>query len=140
MTVPLGIRSNNPGNLRPTYRNGEHVPWQGEFAPNGSGYCEFDTPQNGIRATAKNLIAYQERHRLRTIERIVSRWAPGTENDTEAYIGSVSARTGWRRDAVLDMRDPQTLRALVLAITWHENGEQPYDDETINTGIARALE
>lgn len=134
MTAPLGIRSNNPGNLRPGAQR-----WNGELEPDPRGYCRFDTPEHGIRAMGRNLIAYQERHRLRTIERIVSRWAPGAENDTEAYIVAVAARTGWRRDAVLDMTDPATLRALVLAIIWHENGQQPYDDATINTGIARAL-
>lgn len=89
---------------------------------------------------ARNLIAYQEKHRLRTVQRIVSRWAPGAENDTEAYIVSVCKRTGFGRDQVLDLRDRDTLRALVLAIVWHENGAQPYDGAVIDEGLRRALE
>lgn len=132
---PLGIRSNNPGNLRPSAAR-----WSGELEPDPRGYCRFDAPENGIRAMAKNLIAYQEKHRLRTVQRIVSRWAPGAENDTEAYIVSVCKRTGFGRDQVLDLRDRDTLRALVLAIVWHENGAQPYDGAVIDEGLRRALE
>jgi hypothetical protein len=140
---PLGIRSRNPGNLRPTFRNGEHVPWQGELPPNGSGYCVFDTPENGIRALAKNLLAYQRKHRIRTVERIIARWAPGTENDTEAYIRHVVQLTGYRRDEELDVGNPAVLDALVTAIIRHENGPPPgrswYTDEQVSVGIVRAL-
>lgn len=134
MTAPLGIRSNNPGNLRPMSTR-----WQGELDPDPRGYCVFDAPENGIRAMAKNLLAYQEKHSLRTVDRIVSRWAPGSENDTEAYILAVCASTGYRRDEKLNLREPATLEAIVRAIIRHENGVQPYDDLVISKGIVRAL-
>lgn len=140
---PIGIRQNNPGNLRPSFRHGKHEPWVGESAPNGSGYCVFDTPENGIRALAKNLLAYERKHRIRTVERIIARWAPGTENDTEAYIRHVVKLTGFRRDAELDVADPSVLDALVTAIIRHENGPPPgagwYSDEQISVGIMRAV-
>jgi hypothetical protein len=41
------------------------------------------------------LIAYQDKHGLRTIRQIVSRWAPPTENNTNAYVRAVAADTGW---------------------------------------------
>lgn len=134
MKPPLGIRSNNPGNLRPGATR-----WQGELDPDPRGYCRFDTPENGIRAMAKNLLAYQERHSLRTVDRIISRWAPGNENDTESYIIAVCSSTGYRRDERLDLREYGTLERLVLAIIKHENGMQPYDDAVILSGLVRAL-
>lgn len=134
VTTPLGIRSNNPGNLRPSAKK-----WDGERTPDPRGYCVFDTPENGIRAMAKNLIAYKLRHNLQTVERIIARWAPGTENDTEAYIVHVCKMTGFGRAARVDVEDEAVLEALVRAIIQHENGEQPYDDATIAVGIMRAL-
>lgn len=139
-SLPLGIRSNNPGNLRPSRES-----WQGELRPpDPRGYCRFDTPENGIRAMAKNLLAYQNKHNLRTVERIVSRWAPSTENKTEEYIRHVCQLTGYRRDELIDVGDPDTLHALVAAIIRHENGAPPtpagwYSDDVISIGIMRAI-
>lgn len=139
-TLPLGVRSNNPGNLRPS-----RDPWVGELRPpDDRGYCRFDTAENGIRALAKNLLAYQNKHNLRTVERIIARWAPGVENDTEAYIRHVCLLTGYRRDEVIDVGDPEVLHDLVAAIIRHENGVPPtpagwYMDAQISVGIMRAL-
>lgn len=139
--IPLGVRNRNPGNLRPSAE-----PWVGELRPpDERGYCRFDTPENGIRAMAKNLLAYQRKHNLRTVERIIARWAPGVENDTEAYIKHVCAQTGWRRDELLDVANPATLHDLVAAIIRHENGPPPvppgywYSDTVLSVGVARAV-
>ena len=137
--LPLGIRSHNPGNLRPS-----QPPWEGELAPDERGYCRFDTPENGIRALAKNLLAYQRKHNLRTVARIIARWAPGSENDTEAYIRHVCQLTGYRRDEQIDVGNPDVLHDLVDAIIRHENGPAPtaegwYPETTISVGIMRAL-
>jgi seryl-tRNA synthetase len=57
--TPRGIRNNNPGNIR---RNGD--PWQGLAERQGD--VEFFTfktiPIYGIRALARTLIAYQDKH------------------------------------------------------------------------------
>lgn len=133
MTTPLGLRRNNPGNLRPLRER-----WLGETTKPGEPYCSFDSMENGVRALAKNLLTYQDKHKLRTVEKIISRWAPGNENDTEAYIRSVCKRTKFARAALLDLTDARTLYLLTEAIIWHENGET-IDDDTLNRGLARAL-
>jgi len=86
---PRGIRNNNPGNIR---RNGD--PWQGLAETQGDKeFFTFATPVYGIRALARTLITYQDRHGLRTIRQIISRWAPPVENDTESYVKAVTAAT-----------------------------------------------
>ena len=56
MTDPLGVRNRNPANIV-----AGPVTWQGQTGVNGR-FCVFDTPKDGIRALAKNLLAYQDNH------------------------------------------------------------------------------
>ncbi len=132
--VPRGIRNNNPGNLR---RNGD--PWQGLAERQGD--IEFFTFKDaiyGIRALARTLIAYQDKHGLRSIRQIVSRWAPPTENNTNAYVRAVAADTGLDADQSLDMHRFDHLLPLTKAIIRHENGQQPYTDAQITKALILA--
>lgn len=129
-----GLRNNNPGNLRKTGR-----PWEGETMGEDPSFSSFKTPEAGIRALGKNLLAYQDSHGINTVEGIVSRWAPATENDTASYVNSVAKAVGVAPGDALDMHDPKVLKAVASAIIKHENGKQPYQDSTIDAGIKSAL-
>ncbi|MGE0252410.1 MAG: structural protein [Dongiaceae bacterium] len=132
--IPRGIRNNNPGNLR---RNGD--PWQGLAERQGD--VEFFTFKDsiyGIRALARTLIAYQDKHGLRTIRQIISRWAPPNENNTNAYVRAVAADTGLDPDQPLDMHRFGHLLPLTKAIIRHENGQQPYTDTQLTKALVLA--
>jgi hypothetical protein len=130
-----GVRLNNPGNVRIS-----GAPWKGKVIPSRDREFEtFDCPENGIRALAKTLLAYFDKHGLHTIREIISRWAPPTENNTEAYIQSVCSQTDIGPDDILDLNDHQELALLVEAIIFHENGTNPYAMEVIDRGIERAF-
>lgn len=86
--LPLGLRNNNPGNIKASPDN-----WQGEIGTD-SGFEVFKSVFWGLRALFKNLKTYYFRYGLNTIEKIINRWAPPSENDTESYIQFVSYRTG----------------------------------------------
>lgn len=138
MTTPQnltrGIRNNNPGNIR---RSTD--PWQG--LSNRQGDVEFFTFKDaiyGIRALARTLIAYQDKHGLRTIRQIVNRWAPPTENNTNAYVRAVAADTGLDADQPLDMHRFDHLLPLTKAIIHHENGQQPYTDAQLTKALVLA--
>lgn len=134
--LPRGIRNNNPGNLiRGT------SPWQGEVNGDDPRYTSFETPEAGIRAMGKTLLAYQDRHGLNTIEGIVGRYAPATENDTTAYVGTVAKALGVKPNAPLDLHDADTLNKLTRAMIRVENGPgaSRITDEQITTGLAAAL-
>lgn len=122
--LPIGIRNNNPGNIRAS----------------ANSFKTFDTPEEGISATAKNLIAYNDKHGLNTINGIINRWAPPSDNnDTGSYIDSVSKDLGVAPNQPLNVKDHATLSKLVTAITKHENGMQPYDEGLINKAVGNAL-
>ena len=129
---PRGIRNNNPGNIR------AGDPWRGLTGEDDAGFCIFDTPEHGIRALAKILIAYQVRWGLRTISEMICRWAPPVENDTPSYIQSVCKAVGANPIAPYTLT-PGRLRDLVTAIIRHENGEQPYKPEVIQAGVDMAF-
>lgn len=133
-TTPRGVRNNNPGNLRKTTD-----PWQGlSQHQNDRSFFQFETPIYGIRALARTLIVYQDKHGLRSINQLISRWAPGTENDTSSYISAVCKRTGFAASTPLDMQQDRHLRPLVEAIIWHENGQQPYSEAQITKALVLA--
>ncbi len=119
-----GIRNNNPGNIR----WGDE--WKGlvpQVQRTDKSFCQFISPEYGIRAMIIILRNYQSKYGLKTITGIVKRWAPPNENDTQAYIRSVAQATGTDTDKPIDLTDSRKLIPLLQAIIKHENGSQPYE-------------
>ena len=132
----IGIRNNNPGNIRP---GGGFL---GENGVNG-GFVTFESPEMGIRASARNLLTYQEKHGLNTVNDIIGRWAPGFENEATVsgnYQQYVANALGVSPDAQIDLRDPATLEKLTTAVIAFENGGSPYDASVIKNGVNAALD
>lgn len=132
-TEPRGVRNNNPGNLIRGSKS-----WDGEVDGGDPRYASFSSPEAGIRAMGKTLLNYQDRYGLRTIEGIIGRWAPSSENDTAGYVRNVAKALGTTPDAPLDLHDAKTLGTLTRAIIVQENGKQPYTDQQIAVGLAAA--
>lgn len=147
MTTTRGVRNNNPGNIDFNPRN----KWQGqvgiELGVRTPRFARFDTPENGIRALARLLQNYRGKDGMPgvggpgidTVRETINRWAPGHENDTEAYINAVARALGVEANTVIDVRQPEVLRVLVVSIIKHENGGQPYAAAVIDEGVRRAL-
>ncbi|MDO9011326.1 MAG: hypothetical protein Q7U78_05900 [Gallionella sp.] len=126
-----GIRNNNPGNIR---HSSTH--WQGmEAQQTDAAFVQFTTPEYGIRALNKLLDTYAGKYGLTTVQGIITRWAPASENNTAAYIKSVAAQIGVTPGEQLNVSHRA---ALVQAIIRHENGIQPYTMAQINTGVTMA--
>lgn len=83
--VPLGLRNNNPLNIRFSSRSN----WIGQTGDN-KGFCVFDSLEHGFRAAFKLLTNYIKSG-YDTVPKIISRWAPQSENNTTAYIDFVLA-------------------------------------------------
>lgn len=126
-----GLRNNNPGNIRHSADR-----WQGmREQQTDPSFVQFVSPEYGIRAMMILLGNYRRLYGRNTIRKIVTRWAPATENDVEAYITHVARSTGIDPDQQLTEADmPQ----LIAAIIKHENGVQPYDMALIDQGIQLA--
>jgi hypothetical protein len=140
--LPRGVRNSNPGNIR------WGDPWQGlvpidqRLDPD---FCQFVDPAWGIRALARTLITYQDKHGLRTVRGIISRWAPDSENNTDAYVHAVCLQTGLDKREPLNMHRYDHLRPLLEAIIRHECGKGPmrtantwYANDVIEVALQRA--
>jgi hypothetical protein len=134
VTGPRGIRNNNPGNIREG--EGDTTRWQGErVTDDDAAFEEFNTPEDGIRAIAVIIKNYRRLYGIETLSAIVTRWAPGHENDVPAYIESVSRRSGLVPFQVIgDAELPRLIEAMIQ----HENGVQPYTFAQIEEGVNRA--
>lgn len=126
---PLGIRDNNPGNLR--YIANPARAWNGQVGDN-QGFGVYISPELGVRAMSHQL---QEdfANGDTTLADLITTWAPPTENNTPAYIAAVAAQTGLDPNAPLDLYP--NLPAIVAAIIQHENGEQPYLMSDLTTWV-----
>ena len=133
--ITRGLRNHNPGNID---RDG--TPWQGMAEDQSSDprFIVFKSAPFGIRAIARVLITYQDKHGLGTVRKIINRWAPPVENDTGAYVQAVAAALGVEANDIIDVHDFEVMRPLVKAIIKHENGVQPYADSVINYGLSLA--
>jgi hypothetical protein len=132
--LPRGIRNNNAGNIRFNAGND----WQGQTGKDSAGFVTFSSAKYGLRAAAKLLINYQNNANLNTIEQIISRWAPTTENNTSAYIDSVAARVGLAPYEYVNLSDSTVLVDMLKSIVKHENGINPYSDNQFNTAVLLA--
>lgn len=103
-------------------------------------FCVFTSPVYGIRALAKVLINYKKIHNLRTVRQIISRYAPPNENQTQAYVQSVSKQLGVYPDTVIDIEEKGVLCVFIKAVIRMDNGVQPYSDETIRQWLELCLE
>lgn len=135
--APLGLRLNNPGNVRPL--PGGRL-WRGQVSVE-KGFAVFATADEGLRAMALNLRNYQRFHAINTVEKIVTRYAPAADNNNvTAYITSVRYQTGWAEWQPLDLQDRRTLATLVRAMIRHEQGVQPFPEAVILAAVDSALE
>lgn len=120
----LGLRNNNPGNLR--------------AAPNATGrnggFVTFETPEDGLAALSRQLMLFGDRGK-NTLNGMIPTYAPSSENNTQAYIDAVAKQTGFNPSEPLDLHSPGVLEKLIPAIIKHENGAQPYTSDEISKGI-----
>ena len=119
-TTPRGIRLNNPLNIRKSSNK-----WDGKVIPSSDEeFEEFATIVHGIRAAIKIVQTYVRKHGCRTIEDIIKRWAPPSENNTKRYIDFVEARTGINRYNEIDITDKREVAAILQAMTIIEVGRE----------------
>lgn len=129
---PRGIRNNNPLNIR----KGSN--WQGEKYPqDDKSFEQFESMQYGVRAGFIILRRYISGYngltqRFNTIEKIISRWAPASENDTRAYIAQVERLTGIPSRQQISFSQRSFMVAIVDAMIRVECG-QPIEKSIIES-------
>ena len=133
------IRNNNPGNIDRT-----STQWEGmSEEQTDPRFVTFESPEMGVRAMARTLNTYYTRYGLDDINGIVSRWAPPTENDTQAYIRFVSEKTGIPRNKTITLQDnPEEMKKVISAMIEMEGGQEAsryFNSQIVERGVDLAL-
>ena len=140
-----GLRNNNPLNIRHSKDQ-----WQGAAeTQTDKAFVQFKSMAYGYRAAWRTLHTYykrlSEQKKHFTVENIISRWAPPTENDTKAYIRSVLKLSSiGGKENLLPPSNPlgyDKLSRLIAAMTIIENGIRmsQVDEEAICQGYKLAF-
>ena len=132
------VRNNNPGNIR-----ANSTDWNGSVVDDGS-FVTFSTPEKGVRAMAKTLETYQNKHGLTTPSQIINRYAPTSENNTSAYISALES-AGFPANEPIDLSaDPVRHKKFIAAMIKHEGGQEAVDyfgqGNIISNGIRMAVD
>jgi hypothetical protein len=126
MSLPRGIRNNNPLNIRRSKDK-----WKGLRAVQADAqFCQFESLEYGWRAAFYLLTrTYYHKYRLYTIRAIISKWAPPCENNSKAYVENVSRLTGIDPDEPIGIPSERPARwiALGMAMAIQENGFESLD-------------
>jgi hypothetical protein len=115
--LPRGLRNNNPGNIR---KNSDV--FQGEKTSSDKEFKQFKSMAYGYRAIFKILYNYYRNYKLDTIRKMIGRWAPENENDTDAYVKAVSDYAGIPADDPINVNDREQMIRIVAAMSRIENG------------------
>jgi hypothetical protein len=124
-----GLRNNNPLNIRHSANK-----WQGaRIAQTDKAFVQFTSMAYGYRAVWKILdtycLTFKRERKAYNVRNIIGRWAPPTENDTDAYVRAVVKLSGLGGNE--NMPRPKHYRAfwevdklvrLIMAMTCVENG------------------
>lgn len=117
-------RNNNPLNIRFT-----NIAWQGKKTEgkSDSAFEEFESRDYGWRAAYKNLETKMKRG-LNTITKLVSEWAPPSENNTNGYIQFVASKTGIDPNATITQADLPKIGAAMAAVESGRRNNIDWDD------------
>ena len=123
--LPRGYKNNNPLNIRIS-----STLWNGKVSPNTDGAFEqFVDLAHGYRAALVTLRTYINKYGLNTVRKMITRWAPPSENNTESYITNVCKNSGLTADETISINDQDKLTRMVYAMSISENG---YKDKAGN--------
>lgn len=83
----------------------------------------------GYRAMFVLLDTYRLKHGLNTLQSMLNRYAPPSENNTTEYINFVSSRTKIADISQVDTRNEKQMIPIVAAMAKMENGKDPDMDD-----------
>ena len=119
-----GYRNCNPGNIR-----NSSVRYLGEKESTDIAYKQFESMAWGFRAMFVLLHTYQVRYGLKTLQQMIERYAPPSENDTTGYVSYITRRTRIADISTVDTHSEKQMIPLVTAMAVMENGTEPDADD-----------
>lgn len=128
MKQPRGIRNNNPLNIR------KGADWLGQAASQDDpSFIQFESMQFGIRAAFKLMRNHVSgfggsRPPRNTISKLISVWAPPSENATTKYIDFVCQAVGLQASEIIDPNDSTLMIKIARAMAFVECGQWINED------------
>ena len=122
--LPRGYRNNNPLNIR--YNAGNA--WKGKVLPNtdrNNTFEQFIDLAYGYRAALSLMRTYIRKYGCDTVRKIITKWAPPSENNTDDYIQHVCEFSGLTPETTLARNDRDKLCKMAYAMSIIENGNTP---------------
>lgn len=112
-----GLRNLNPGNIRRSA-----VKYKGECKHSKDPeFKQFRTLEEGYRAIFVLLHTYSIKG-YKSVREMINRYAPPSENNTEAYINRLCRLAYINSEQIVDTTDHNQMVAIVAAISLVENG------------------
>lgn len=129
-----GMRNHNPMNVKDS-----SILWNGETGQNlDPVFEEFKHYSDGIRAGAKLLVNYNKLYGLNTVQGLINRYAPPSDdNPTTAYVQHVADYLGVSPTQPLDVQG--SLVQLCKAIIHFEIGAVPFSTWYIKNSVKELL-
>lgn len=130
--LPRGLRNNNIGNIKMNSANN----WLGKIpAENNTDgtFEQFSAKKYGTRALLKLLKKYFLDYDLKTINQILSKWAPGSQQPGSYYVDFVSNGMQIYKDDLLQLQD---LKKLAVLIAYFENGQPATNLQEVNQVVS----
>lgn len=115
-----GYRNFNPGNIRLS-----RVKYKGEKPSADAQFKQFESMAWGFRAIFILLDTYRVKYGLNTLQEMINRYAPPTENNTTEYVNFVSRRSKVADISRVDTLSERQMVPIVTAIAAMENGSEP---------------
>lgn len=151
MAIPVGVKANNPLNMRPLPGGRQWDGQSGVVSTSVGEFCSFSQAKYGFRAAAKNMLTYLEQG-LDTPAKIISTWAPPEDNNnTQAYIENVCTWAGFTKrvagktipdpDRVLNVKQYADAYPLLYSMSRQEQGapfETYFKPWQLNEGLRLA--
>lgn len=119
---PRGIRNNNPLNIR------KGCNWKGERpVQTDPAFEEFISMEYGIRAALRlmrnHITGFNgSRQPMNTLKKLISVWAPPSENATTKYVDFVSANVGLLPTQIINHKDAKLMCKIARAMAFVECG------------------
>lgn len=119
---PRGIKNNNPLNIR------KGSSWKGERpVQTDPSFEEFISMEYGIRAGLRLMRNHingfkGSRPKMNTLKKLISVWAPPSENATSNYVDFVASQVGLSSSAILDPNDRTQMCNIARAMAFVECG------------------
>jgi hypothetical protein len=133
------VRNNNPGNIR-IGQNWQGLMPRSQMNPDQAAekdFAVFMSPMWGFRAMAEIFHTYgREGHE--TIREMISRWAPPSENNTEAYVNDVANACHMTPDTTFDFHNSLSMSNLCHAVSVHECGGWFFKQDDLFHGVLAA--